>query len=84
MDDMKMGSMEMDDGELDDVHRASELKKKQLMAGMAAIKRRKPVRQHDGYCINCGKESPGAYCDLDCKEDAERFDRTEERNGCKA
>ena len=90
MDDMEMGGMEMDDGELDDVHRASELEEKQqnqhkqYMAGMAAIKRRKPVRQHDGYCINCGKESPGAYCDLDCKEDAERFDRAEERNGCKA
>lgn len=72
---------------MDDMNRAFEPEEKQQserMAGMADIKRYKPVRQHDGYCINCGKESPGVYCDLDCKEDAERFDRAEERNGCKA
>lgn len=42
---------------------------------------RKMVPEHDGHCLNCGKESAGAYCDQECREDAERFDRARARNG---
>ena len=48
---------------------------------MAALSKRRPVPEHDGHCINCGKESDGAYCDRDCGEDAERFDRARQRAG---
>lgn len=46
-----------------------------------AQKRRKPVVEHDGHCLNCGEESAGAYCDQFCREDAERFDKAAERDG---
>jgi hypothetical protein len=46
----------------------------------AALSRRKPVIEHDGFCLNCGAESAGAYCDAGCREDAERFDRARERD----
>jgi hypothetical protein len=49
-------------------------------ARRAALSRRKPVPEHDGYCLNCGEESAGAYCDAGCREDAERFDRARERD----
>ena len=46
-----------------------------------SLLKRKPVPEHDGFCLNCGKESDGVYCDADCRDDAERFDRARIRNG---
>lgn len=63
---------------MDDTDRASDLEERQRQE---AISRRKHVLEHDGFCINCGNESAGAYCDIYCKEDAERFDRAAERDG---
>lgn len=63
---------------MDDADRASELEERQRQA---ALNRRMAVLEHDRFCINCGKESAGAYCDIYCKEDAERFDRARERDG---
>lgn len=63
---------------MDDADIASE---REEIARQDAISRRKPEPEHDGHCLNCGAESAGAYCDQDCREDAERFDRARERDG---
>lgn len=41
---------------------------------------RPPLREYDGYCQNCGKECPGSYCDKECMDEAERFERYRERD----
>lgn len=51
------------------------------LARQKAISYRKPVPKHDGHCLNCGEKSAGAYCNTDCRKDAERFDRARELNG---
>jgi hypothetical protein len=37
--------------------------------------------EHDGYCVNCGKESPYIYCNQKCEEEAEQFERARQRDG---
>jgi hypothetical protein len=51
------------------------------LARQVAISRRKPVPKRHGLCLNCGKKSPGAYCDSECRDDAERFERARQRDG---
>lgn len=63
---------------MDEFERAAELTEKYLEV---ARQKRKPVPEHDGYCLNCGEESAGAYCNAECGEDAERFERARARNG---
>lgn len=63
---------------MDQFDRATELEE---MHRDAALTHRKPVPKHDGHCLNCGEPSTGAYCDQECREDAERFDRARERAG---
>jgi hypothetical protein len=66
---------------MDDADRASDLEE---MQRQEALRRRKPVRKRDGYCLNCGERSEGAYCNKECGEDAERIERADARNGRKA
>lgn len=50
-----------------------------------ALAVRKPVPLHDGRCLNCGEEIPGAcYCDADCKLDHEAREAAQRRNGVAA
>jgi hypothetical protein len=63
---------------MDEIDRASEAEEMHLLA---ALSKREFVPEHDGHCLNCGKESEGAYCDSECREDAERFDRARARAG---
>jgi hypothetical protein len=62
----------------DEVDRASEHEER--YREFARMTRRQ-VPEHDGHCLNCGEESEGAYCDMECREDAERFERAKQRNG---
>jgi len=63
---------------MDELDRAAEYEEKHREA---ALSHREYVPEHDGYCLNCGAESPGAYCDSGCREDAERFERSRKRAG---
>jgi hypothetical protein len=51
------------------------------LARQAAISRRKPVPKHDGRCLNCRKESEGAYCDDECGVDHRKREAGRERAG---
>ena len=62
----------------DDTDYATDLEEEQRQA---SIKRRKPVPKHNGHCLNCGMEIGRAYCDAECREDAEYFERSKRRNG---
>lgn len=57
---------------MDDLDRASE--QEEWFRG-EALKRRKPQPEHHGYCLNCDEPSEGAYCDEDCRDDAERREK---------
>lgn len=63
---------------MDELERAAEYEQKHREAAMS---QRKPVPVHNGYCLNCGEKSIGVYCNQECREDAERFERARERNG---
>ena len=62
----------------DEIDRASEIEE---LHREIALAHREYVPEHDGYCLNCGEESIGAYCDSGCGEDAERFERARKRAG---
>jgi len=63
---------------MDDSDRASDFEE---ILRQAELSRRKPEPELEGYCLNCGLESEGAYCDSECREDAERIERARIRNG---
>jgi len=63
---------------MDDADKAAML---QEALDRAAISKRYPLDEHHGYCFNCGKNVGRAYCNADCREDSERFDRARVRNG---
>jgi hypothetical protein len=63
---------------MDETDRASELEEKYRAL---ALSKRKPVPEHDGRCLSCGDPAAGAYCDAECREDSERFERARIRNG---
>ena len=63
---------------MDEADKAQELEE---MLRRIAISKRNFVGAHDGYCLNCGEESAGSYCNRECREDAERFDKAAARNG---
>lgn len=56
----------------DDTDYATDLEEKQRQA---SIKRRKPVPKHNGHCLNCGEKVGRAYCDAECRKDAEHPNR---------
>lgn len=62
----------------DEIDRASE---QEEWFREKALSQRKPEPEYDGHCLNCDKETEGAYCDRECREDAERFDRARQRAG---
>ena len=63
---------------MDEADRASEQEEKQREA---ALSHRKPVPERTGFCLNCDELSQGAFCNQYCREDYERFERAEKRNG---
>lgn len=54
---------------MDQFDRATELEE---MHREAALTHRKPVPDRDGKCLNCDEPSEGAFCDVDCQQDAKR------------
>jgi hypothetical protein len=62
----------------DEADRASSLEE---MHREVSLSYRKPVPVRTGRCLNCDEPSQGAFCNAGCREDYERFERAEKRNG---
>lgn len=62
----------------DEIDRASMLEE---MHREAALSHRKPVPKNTGFCLNCDEPSQGAFCNSACREDYERIERAQKRNG---
>lgn len=63
---------------MDEADRASAQEEKQLEASLS---HRKPVPERTGFCLNCDEPSQGAFCNSACREDYERIERAQKRNG---
>lgn len=66
---------------MDEADRAAMLEDKHREA---ALSHREPVPVRTGRCLNCDEPSLGAFCNAGCREDYERMERAEKRNGLRA